>query len=67
MRRGGAAASETLHVGDHPEHDVAGARAAGLKTVWLNRQGARWPGHLAPPDSVFTNLADLERQLQADD
>ena len=67
VRHGGAAASETLHVGDHPEYDVVGARAAGLKTVWLNRQGASWPGHLAPPDSVCTNLVDLERQLQADD
>ncbi len=29
---------ETVHVGDHLEHDVAGAAAAGLRTVWLNRQ-----------------------------
>ena len=30
----GVDASETVFVGDHPEVDVAGARAAGLVAVW---------------------------------
>ena len=28
-----------LHVGDSLEQDVAGAGAAGVHTVWLNREG----------------------------
>ena len=64
VREGGASAAETLHVGDHPEFDVHGAREAGLKATWINRQDAAWPDHLAPPDSVFTNLADLANMLR---
>ncbi|MFG2854697.1 HAD family hydrolase [Streptomyces mirabilis] len=29
-------------IGDSPEHDVAGGRAAGLRTIWIGRQQA-WP------------------------
>jgi putative hydrolase of the HAD superfamily len=34
VARCGVAAHEALFVGDHPENDVAGARAAGLTAVW---------------------------------
>ncbi len=34
VARCGVAAGEALFVGDHPENDVAGARAAGLIAVW---------------------------------
>lgn len=60
---GGAAAHETLHVGDHPEIDIDGARAAGLKTIWLNRQGHDWPGSLPQPDGVVRDLLELDRLL----
>ncbi|MFG2128431.1 HAD family hydrolase [Streptomyces sp. NPDC048751] len=33
-------------VGDHPEHDILGGRAAGLRTVWVAHQSANAP---APP------------------
>ncbi|NIM72874.1 MAG: HAD-IA family hydrolase [Gammaproteobacteria bacterium] len=62
---GGAAAHETLHVGDHPEIDVDGARSAGLRTVWLNRNGHEWPGSLERPDSTITNLRELDELLAA--
>lgn len=29
--------AEVLHIGDHPEHDVAAALAAGMGAVWLDR------------------------------
>ena len=50
-----------LHVGDDPELDVAGAGAAGLRSAWINRSGARWE-HAHEPDlhvSDLTELADL--------
>lgn len=34
---------EALHVGDSLSEDVAGARAAGLQAVYLNRNGSRHP------------------------
>jgi putative hydrolase of the HAD superfamily len=60
---GGAPQAQTLHVGDHPQKDVQGARDAGLKTVWINRDEARWPDALAAPDSVVTDLYELNRIL----
>jgi putative hydrolase of the HAD superfamily len=37
------AAGEALHVGDSLEQDIAGARAAGIAAVWLNRAGGAAP------------------------
>jgi putative hydrolase of the HAD superfamily len=65
VRAGGAAAHETLHVGDHPEHDVRGARQAGLRTVWVNRDGQEWPGDLPEPDEIVADIGHLARLLEA--
>jgi FMN hydrolase / 5-amino-6-(5-phospho-D-ribitylamino)uracil phosphatase len=54
--RAQVAVDEVLHVGDSPEHDIAGARAAGIRCVWLNRSGNSWPDGHEPPD---TEIADL--------
>jgi putative hydrolase of the HAD superfamily len=43
LERLGADATAALHVGDSVEHDVAGARAAGLEAVLVARDGARAP------------------------
>ncbi|MGH8299190.1 MAG: HAD family hydrolase [Steroidobacteraceae bacterium] len=39
-----------LYVGDDPFLDVEAGRAAGLRTVWMNRSGAPWPSNLEPAD-----------------
>ncbi len=49
---------QVLHVGDHPEHDVLGAADAGMKTVWVNRDGARWE-HAHRPDAEVPSLAPI--------
>ncbi|HZD51456.1 MAG TPA: HAD-IA family hydrolase, partial [Woeseiaceae bacterium] len=46
VRRAGVLPEQVLHVGDHPECDVEGARGAGLCTAWVNRAGGPWPEHL---------------------
>jgi putative hydrolase of the HAD superfamily len=43
LERLGAQPSEAIHVGDSVEHDVAGARAAGLEAVLVARNGAQAP------------------------
>jgi putative hydrolase of the HAD superfamily len=63
VEAGGAAPHETLHVGDHPEIDIEGARSAGLRTVWVNRNGADWPGSLPRPDGIVRDLAELDELL----
>ena len=35
----GCSADEALHVGDTPAEDVAGARAAGIRALLIDRQG----------------------------
>lgn len=58
----GLTPAQVLHVGDHPEQDVAGARAAGLQAVWLNRDAAPWPlAGDAPP--YFACLQALAAHL----
>jgi len=64
---GGAAAHETLHVGDHPEFDVHGARLAGLRAVWLNRNAHDWPGGLEPPERIVSNLRQLDELLDSNE
>ncbi len=58
LERLGAPAAGAVHVGDDPELDVAGARAAGIDAVLLSRDGV--PG----PPGVRT-IASLDR-LAAD-
>jgi putative hydrolase of the HAD superfamily len=55
LDRLGAPPEGAVHVGDSLEHDVAGARAAGLEAVLVARNGA------AAPDGVRTvrSLAEL--------
>ena len=59
VRAGGASAGETLHVGDHPETDVHGARQAGLRTAWVNRNGDEWPDEYESPDIEVHNVGEL--------
>lgn len=43
LQRTGVAAQNAVHVGDDPEHDIAGARQVGMHTVWMNSRGMAWP------------------------
>jgi 2-haloacid dehalogenase len=56
------AAGEAMLVAVHP-WDIHGAARAGLRTAWLNRDGATYPGHFAAPelspDSLVALAADL--------
>lgn len=59
VEAGGADYHETLHVGDHPEVDVVGANEAGLRSVWVNRNGENWPDHLQRPDAIVSDVGEL--------
>lgn len=58
LELGEAAPEEAVYVGDSPEHDIAGARAAGITSVWINRTGRAWAGG-PPPDYEIGNLREL--------
>jgi putative hydrolase of the HAD superfamily len=55
--------AQCLLVGDDPEYDIEGARAAGMPHVWINREGADWPDTLARPDSEISSLRHLPELL----
>lgn len=63
VKQGGASAAETVHVGDHPFYDVHGARQAGLRTVWVNRNDEDWPDEYPAPDAVVSHVGELEALL----
>lgn len=50
---------EVLFVGDDPEHDVDGARRAGMLPVWINREGVQWPQTLERPLYSIKSLQEL--------
>ena len=56
LRLGDATAGETVFVGDSAEHDIAGARAAGIRSIWVNRSGLPWTVEGPGPD---VEVADL--------
>jgi putative hydrolase of the HAD superfamily len=47
------------YVGDDPRVDVAGARAAGMQTIWINRGNRPWPDDHEPPGYQVRSLAEL--------
>ena len=61
---GGSRAAQTLHVGDHPLYDVHGARDAGLRAVWVNRNGDDWPDEYATPDGEVRHIGELDTILE---
>lgn len=63
LQRAGVAASQAVHIGDHPGDDIAGARAAGMQAIWFNPQGKPWTGEPEPPVQI-ASLAELPLLLE---
>jgi len=59
----GVTAEKILHVGDHPETDIYGAKNAGLRTAWINRTDEAWPEDFDEPDVVITTITELTKLL----
>lgn len=55
---------EILHVGDDAIADVHGAREAGMRTVWMNREQGAWPAHLPPADHEVADLDAVVRLVE---
>ena len=62
LAKAGRTAAETLFVGDSPQHDVAGAARAGMRTVLIGEPGTTGPlGHgLEAVDADFDIRALIE-------
>jgi FMN phosphatase YigB (HAD superfamily) len=63
LERLGLGPNDVLHVGDSDIDDVAGAKAAGLRVAWVNRDGrAPRPG-VPRPDFEIKDLEELPALL----
>ena len=62
-QRLGLRPDEVLHVGDDPELDVLGARRAGLRCAWINRDAAAWHPEHDDPDYIVRDLHELAQRL----
>jgi 2-haloalkanoic acid dehalogenase type II len=59
----GCAPDAIVHVGDSLTNDVEPAAAAGLRTVWINRNGRPLPRDATRPDATITSLLELPALL----
>jgi putative hydrolase of the HAD superfamily len=57
------ASTEAVMVGDSLERDIAGARRAGLRSVWLDRAGGGAGGGPVVPDARIQTLGELRTSL----
>jgi putative hydrolase of the HAD superfamily len=60
LERLGAGAAEAIHAGDSVEHDVAGARAAGVEAVLVARNGGQTPAGVRVVSSLDGLLMTLD-------
>ena len=54
---------EAVHIGDHYKNDVVGAGRTGMKTIWINRDGAR-PDDDRQPDATVTSLGQVSAAIE---
>jgi len=57
---------EVLHGGDSDVDDVKGAKAAGMKVAWVNRQGRRLRQDVPRPDFEIRDLTELPMLVAGD-
>jgi putative hydrolase of the HAD superfamily len=63
LRLASVTPDEAIVVGDSPEFDIAGASAAGIRAIWLNRTGRPWPPELPAPAYEVRSLSALRHLL----
>jgi len=61
----GIAADDCLVVGDSLESDIAGARAAGMPSVWVNPSGTPAPADAPQPDWVVRRIVRVAQIVGA--
>jgi putative hydrolase of the HAD superfamily len=65
LRAVGADAKDSVMIGDSLSRDVAGARAAGMRSIWIDRGDERSKAGNAVPDARVTALSQIRSCLAA--
>jgi HAD superfamily hydrolase (TIGR01549 family) len=63
LRRGDAKSADAIYIGDSPEFDMEGARAAGIRRIWMNRTGTLWCLESPAPEIETRTLSDIPEIL----
>jgi putative hydrolase of the HAD superfamily len=63
IARSGVKPEQIVHIGDHPQHDVDAARAAGCQAIWFNRLEEVWPESSPEPIQVVC-AADIPAAIE---
>ena len=63
IERAGCAKHQLLHVGDSFQNDIIGAKQAGVRSVWLNREGGNNEAE-QQPDFEISSLRELTGVLE---
>lgn len=59
LERLGTAPEESVMIGDSLRRDIAGARAVGIRTIWINRYRRTIPADYPTPDLELEDLVTL--------
>ncbi|MFW2339048.1 MAG: HAD family hydrolase, partial [Acidimicrobiia bacterium] len=62
LERAGVEAHEAVYIGDSLSDDVAGGKSAGIRSIWLNRNGVEREGNVVP-DAEVRSLAEVPAVL----
>ena len=63
LRRTGVSARAAAHVGDHPIDDIEGARAVGMRAIWVNYDGREAAMDAHATITALPQLPDVLRRL----
>jgi putative hydrolase of the HAD superfamily len=63
LLRGDAKSADAIYIGDSPEFDMEGARAAGIRRIWMNRTGTLWCLESPAPEIETRTLSDIPEIL----
>lgn len=63
IEQAGCTKRQLLHIGDSFQNDIVGAKRAGVKSVWLNRQGMNNEAE-QQPDFEISSLRELTKVLE---
>lgn len=58
------APDSAVMIGDSPELDIAGAQAAGIPAIWVNRDGRAWPSHVPSPVASIPHIGHLRKLIR---
>jgi putative hydrolase of the HAD superfamily len=56
--------NEAIHIGDYPELDVVGAKAANIRVIYLKLSNEPYPTGLPKPDATVTSLREVPSILR---